>query len=134
MTDRRAKVKVGDTIVWRQYSTTGAGYREPYYRSGQVFSEAPIVEGLRNAWWVQPDAPEPGEVTAWGVIAVGDASRDCPYWWRQDAGNGPRKGERYGSSDQRQAPAILTTRAWGVQRDQARFREQAFTWEQEAAA
>jgi len=79
-TDPRSRVKAGDIIVWRQYSEPGSGWREPYYRAGTVWSQAPVGNGLRSAWWVIPDQPEPGEVTAWGCIAVGDAAGDWRGW------------------------------------------------------
>lgn len=115
-----AKIKPGDTITWTHYSAPGAGWREPYERTGTVLDGAPTGNGLRNAWWVWPDQPEPGEVLASGVLAVGDASKRD--WLRQD---GPAKGERYGSSFWRDQPAALTQGAAARQVREARERRAA---------
>lgn len=91
----------GDVVVWRHYSEDS----EPVERIGTVWSGAPTGNGLVNAWWVHPDAPQPGEVLAGGVLAVGRSSRQN---WKTGT---PAKGELYGSSRWEDQPGSLTAAA-----------------------
>lgn len=107
---RKTAVKAGDRITWTHYSTPGAGWREPFERSGIVWSGAPAGNGLADAWWVFPDEPVPGEVLACGsLLAVGKAAGD----FRQAGWSGPapRKGEVYSSDYWVMQPASLTAAA-----------------------
>jgi hypothetical protein len=112
MTTKTPAVQAGDKLTWTHYPEPGQG--EPSQRTGTVWSQAPTGNGLSNAWWVFPDSPQPGEVTAGGVVAVGRNSRG-----RYGAGsyetwggfNGPDKGETYGSGYWKTQPGSLTQAA-----------------------
>jgi hypothetical protein len=100
-------VKAGDVIVWTHYSAD----QEPAERTGTVWSGAPTGNGLSNAWWVHPDDPQPGELLAGGVLAVGRASRRN---WQTGS---PDKGEVYGSSRWQDQPGSLTQGAASAMRN-----------------
>jgi hypothetical protein len=118
-----ARVRPGDRITWRQYVTPGEGWVPAFERSGTVWSDAPVGNGLSSAWWVMPDEPLPGEVLAGGALVVGKAAGAWRDWTSKDGPDtGPAKGEVYSSSYWRQQPAALTASAASVQ---ARYRKTA---------
>ena len=117
MTTRAKPVKAGDTIVWTHYSAHGEGWREPFERIGEVWSQAPTGNGLSNAWWVQPDELLDGEANAAGLVVVGKSSRakhsvTHSAEWTGDrwayAADRPGKGELYSSGYWRDQTASLT--------------------------
>jgi hypothetical protein len=66
-------IKSGDRITWTQVTPDGEGH----LREGTVWDLAMLDTGLVNAWWVVPDAAEPGEVLASGALCVGKAAKPC---------------------------------------------------------
>jgi len=110
-------VKAGGRLSWSHYSAPGDGWLAPFGRSGTVWSEAPVGNGLVNAWWVFPDQVLDGEALAGGALCVGKAAGAWRSWVAND--DGPAKGEVYSSGNWRHQPAALTASAAAVQRELA---------------
>ena len=67
MTVRNTALKSGAHITWTQYRTADARY-DGRERTGWFWALAPG----RNAIWVRPDTPEPGEPVAIKVYRTAD--------------------------------------------------------------
>lgn len=111
----------GAEIRWQHFDRDGKITK----RTGQIWSPAPIVDGLINAWWVIPDDPRPGDL--YDAVCVGRARCARTYVngeWRWHARMNARRrtreqdwltvprGTLFSSDDPVSPTGSVTAEAW----------------------